>query len=261
MERMKDNFISMVTHELRTPLTGILLISKQLQQYYRRMSEEQILNKVEQLHMQSEVMAELVESILDISRLEARQSQTPSEHVDMLSVVQGIVAELLHLASEKQQSLALFHDPIAGTIEADAVDLARIWRNLIGNAIKYTSEGGNIEVRLGTMQVENDRLYLVTPTIHQLEEFAASASPAGRYCVGQVQDTGLGIAAEDLPHVFERFHRGRAKQYNIPGTGLGLALVNELLTHYRGAIHIASQLGQGTTVTFWMPLVEEHEHG
>lgn len=257
MERIKDNFVSMVTHELRTPITGILLIANQLLNYFDRMNEEQRLNKLKQLNAQSKIMAELVESVLDISRLEAQKNKLVTDQIDMSGIVQGIMEEMSLAAQEKEQALQLSRDPLPGGIEGDAVDLARIWRNLVSNAIKYTPSGGAVHVRLGSLEAEDSKIMEVSPSILALPWFSELELEHRLYCVGQVEDTGYGISAEELPHIFDRFHRGWAKQSDIPGTGLGLALVKELLNLFGGNIRADSQLKEGTIFTFWIPIVEE----
>lgn len=261
MERIKDNFISMVTHELRTPITGILLIARQLHQYHARMTQEQFSNKLDQLFTQSKVMAELVESVLDISRLEAQQEQSTRTHrVEMLDVIEGIVSELSASAEEKQQIISISHDSQPIEVSGDSIDFDRIWRNLISNAIKYTPNGGSIKVNLGTLNAKDGMVTTVSNSLAELRWISETAFNEELYCVGQVEDSGYGIGSEDLPQLFERFHRGWAKQSNIPGTGLGLALVKELLTMYQGNIHVDSERSLGTTFTFWIPLTKEHKN-
>jgi signal transduction histidine kinase len=256
VERIKDNFISMVTHELRTPITGILLIASQLHKYHDRMTQDQFANKLDQLFSQSKVMAELVESVLDISRLERQQEQIATQNVQMINIIEGVTAELIPSAEEKRQHITVAHDPQPNAILGDPIDFSRIWRNLISNAIKYTPDNGEIRVRLGTGCVRDGKIYEVSDSLEQLPWFSDTNLADGLYCMGQVEDSGYGIGAKDLPKLFERFQRGWAKQSNIPGTGLGLALVKELLTLYQGDIYVDSELSVGTIFTFWIPLSE-----
>jgi signal transduction histidine kinase len=133
-------------------------------------------------------------------------------------------------------------------VTGDYMDFTRIWRNLLSNAIKYTPEQGRVVVRLGCLCKEENA------------EEAAWLELARRYrpcVVGQVEDNGHGIQPEDLENLFRRFHRGWAKYSNIPGTGLGLPLVRELLTIYGGDIHVDSRPDEGSIFTFWIPIEEE----
>jgi PAS domain S-box-containing protein len=257
MERIKDNFISMVTHELRTPIANIMLTSGQLTKYLERMTHEQFVRKIEQLDMQSHVLAELVESVLDISRLEAQAAKPRDREVNITDIVQGVMSELEHAAQDKQQTLNLVSDPEPQILAGDDVDFSRIWRNLIGNAIKYTQNGGIINAHLGTVVIQLDMPPILSSILASSSCFDTQTLGEGTYCVGQVIDNGHGISAEDQTHIFKRFQRGWAKQSSIPGTGLGLALVKELLDMYKGGIHLESIVGEGTMFTFWIPFAKE----
>jgi signal transduction histidine kinase len=137
----------------------------------------------------------------------------------------------------------------------DFMDFSRIWRNLISNAIKYTPEKGLVTVRLACLTKETPN---PLPADLRWLEIAQNYRPC---MVGQVEDTGHGIQPEDLENLFKRFHRGWAKYSNVPGTGLGLSLVRELLTIYGGDIHVSSHLEQGSIFTFWIPIEEDQSNG
>lgn len=248
-ERVKDNFISMVTHELRTPITALSLITSTLVTHYDRMSEEQRRVRVGHLQTQSRVLRDLVESVLDITRLEARNVGYSAELVDIADVAKKVIAELSDLASEKEIALQFDILDTSEVVSGEAVDISRIWRNLISNAIKYTESGGQVTVNVGTVYVSDENeISLSFPVPLTLPPIAP-----GYYIVGQVNDTGHGIDAQDQAGLFTRFYRGWAKQSTIPGTGLGLSLVKELLDAYHGDITVESELGIGSTFTFWLP--------
>ncbi len=113
----------------------------------------------------------------------------------------------------------------------DAARLERVLANLLANAIKYSPTGGPVEVRL-----------------------RREDTPAGAWAVLEVHDEGLGIPPEDLPHIFERFYRGRNVAATIPGTGLGLFVARQIVAQHGGTITAASTPGQGTTFTVRLPL-------
>ena len=259
MERIKDNFISMVTHELRTPVANILLTANQFKRYLDRMTQEQLVRKIDQLDVQAHILVELIESVLDISRLQSQSAQLSDsrEPVNMLEIVQGVVEELEHAANEKEQNLRLIYDELPGVLYGEVVDFSRLWRNLISNAVKYTRNGGEIIVRLGILEVQADNTPALSSALLDTTFADTAQLEPGIYCIGQVEDNGHGIAEEHQQQLFKRFHRGWAKESSIPGTGLGLALVKEQLALYNGDIHFKSAVGQGTTFTFWLPL--EHE--
>ncbi|MEQ9031985.1 MAG: HAMP domain-containing sensor histidine kinase, partial [Aggregatilineales bacterium] len=252
-ERIKDNFISMVTHELRTPITTLTLISSTLMTHYDRMTEDQRRVRMGHLQTQAGVLRELVESVLDISRLNARNMEFGNTVVDITDAASHVMNELAQTALEKDVALHAELPDTSVMVCGETVDISRIWRNLISNAIKYTDAGGEIVVRLGEMQVSQDHEWRSNLTLPA----SIPALQAGHYCVGQVADTGHGMDARDIDGLFVRFFRGWAKQSPIPGTGLGLSLVKELLEAYHGNICVESEPGIGSTFTFWLPIYSD----
>ena len=250
IERIKDNFISMVSHELRSPITSLSLIADGLHHFYDRYTDDQIKERLANLTIQSHLLIELIEGILDISRLEAQAGQLVNPvPVDVAAVLANIVAELQADAIDKKQTITSFSGEDSIIVTGSHLDFGRIWRNLISNAIKYSPEGGQIRVSLEHLMPQE----IALRNLAHKETFMDRLEAGRRYVIGQVEDSGHGIDPADLPTLFQRFNRGWAQSSNIPGTGLGLALVRELLTIYKGDIAVASQLGQGSTFTFWIP--------
>jgi PAS domain S-box-containing protein len=253
LARLKDDFISMVTHELRTPITGINLIATQLRQYDDRMDATMRQRKLDQLITQSKVMTELVASVLDISKLERRKlKHNLQEMVNVGELAQKTIDEQSPISSNKQQEILFFYDESTPSVAGDSAEIERIWRNLISNAIKYTPEHGTIQVRLGQVLIDDDRRVsdcLFDSTAHILPMLKPN-----HYVMGQVTDNGHGMSPEHLKQLFTRFNRGWAKSSNIPGTGLGLALIRDLIMAYGGNIHVESELSRGSQFTFWLPL-------
>ncbi len=241
IERMKDSFISTVSHELRTPIAAVVLLAEALNRHREKMSEEQLVRKLQQLHAQAMVLSEMVEMILDLSRVEAHTGQRGTQPVDMIQVVHNVVSELRSSAELKIQTLSLEAPAGSLVISGDYLDFTRIWRNLISNGIKYTPDAGQVTVRL------------VALGDSPAPAFVPDAVAEHRPCiVGQVEDTGHGI--QNLDDLFKRFDRGWAQHSTIPGTGLGLPLVRDLLRIYGGDIHVSSVLNQGSIFTFWIPI-------
>jgi PAS domain S-box-containing protein len=251
VERLKDNFISMVSHELRSPITSLSLIAGTLERFYDRYTDTQIKQKLTELTNQSEVLIKLIEGILDISRLETQAEQPKTiEPVNIAATLTTVVTELQVNASEKKQTVTMSLNDEAITLSGNHLDFARIWRNLISNAIKYTHDGGRIAVRLAQLTATD----LGGSDLADKKALLERLEDGRQYIIGQVEDTGHGINPADMPTLFQRFNRGWAQASNIPGTGLGLALVRELLALYKGDIHASSQLGQGSIFTFWIPV-------
>ena len=251
--RMRDRFISMVNHELRTPITAITLSSNLLHTYYARMTDEKRLAKIQQIIHQARVMTDLIESILDLSRLDTSEERVFT-HLDVCPMAHEMISELQESAESKHQQISITCTADNQCkIEANEQDIRRIWRNLIGNAIKYTPENGQIHVRIGGMTVCDGKLQEgPAPPF----EVPPDLKP-GSYLVGQVEDNGPGIPPDDIEQLFSRFYRGWAAGSHIPGTGLGLALVKEVLAFYGGDIVVTSQLGAGSCFTFFIPRVQQ----
>ena len=256
VERVKDRFMSMVSHELRTPITTIVLSAGALRQYFDRMSDEQRRQAIARTDQQAQVLAELVESILDLSRLEGRRGgKRAAERVDVRALARAAVAEFLPSAASKSQALTLEAGDAPLVLLGEEADFLRIWRNLIGNAVKYTPAHGQITVRLSHLRLPLTAAGGANGAAQQFDRACLPADlPTGDYLLGQVADTGHGIPPEDFERLFVRFQRGWASQSSIPGTGLGLALVREVLNLYGGGIDVASVKDAGSVFSFWIPV-------
>lgn len=255
VERIKDRFVSMVSHELRTPITTIVLSAGALRQYYDRMNDEQRKQAIARADQQAQVLAELVETILDLSRLEGRRHKRATERVDVRELASAAIAEFLPIAGGKNQALTLTIGDAPIVLLGETADFVRIWRNLISNAIKYTPPNGRITVRLDRIRLPMHEERRGEPGLGYLDRVHLPADlPTGDYMLGQVTDSGHGIPIEDFDRLFMRFQRGWASQSNIPGTGLGLALVREVLNLYGGGIDVVSEIGSGSTFSFWIPI-------
>jgi two-component system phosphate regulon sensor histidine kinase PhoR len=225
LDRMKDMLIYDVSHELRTPITSIRLYSELLKSAPPE-RQDRFLSVIME---QSSLLTKLVEDILDLSRLTVSKSRKVTFEDANLNVLVD-QAFMAHLPVAEAAGLKLIFEPDAELplIRAEQSQIARMITNLVSNAIRYTPQG---QVVLQTSGA-NNKVCLV------------------------VQDTGVGIEPQDLPHVFERFYRGRnVRQTGIPGTGLGLAIVKEIVNLHDGKIEIESAMGEGTTFRIWLPVM------
>lgn len=253
LERIKDEFISLVNHELRTPISAIMLSASTLDKYYDRYPETRIREKITQMNQQAENLSELVNAILDIARIGSRQGNPGAHPVDTAQALHDVIAEIAPQAQSRHQTLDAQVVNSSLTIQGEYMDLVRVWRNLLNNAIKYTPEGGHIQVRLYGASGDD------TSHLPDLSPFAQNFPPdisSGRYIVGLVADNGYGMPPEDMERLFSRFYRGWATQTSISGTGLGLFIVREILQLYGGDIAVISQIGLGTTFCFWLLALE-----
>lgn len=223
LDRMKDMFISDVSHELRTPITNIRLYLELIDRADAA-RQKRFLGVVKE---QSELLTKLVEDILDLSRLSISKARGPVfGDVDLHKLVDQVITAHRPLADAHGLSLICEADTYTPKILGEQNQMARLVTNLVANAIRYTPQG-RVCVRLFP---EHGGVSLV------------------------VEDTGIGIEPQDIPHIYERFYRGKnVRQSETHGTGLGLAIVKEIVDLHEGVIRVESRLGQGSMFKVWLP--------
>jgi PAS domain S-box-containing protein len=222
LDQLKTKFVSDVSHELRTPITNLQLYLDLLKQGKPEKREKYIAV----LKQQTNRLTRLVEDILDLSRLELSGSRAVFAPVDLNQLVRQIVTTYQPSAENANLRLTFEPGPDLPPVIGEINQLAQVVTNLVGNALNYTLHGS---IRVWT-HWEDDWICL------------------------DVADTGIGIDPEDMPHLFERFYRGKyVSQRNIPGTGLGLAIIKEIVDLHGGRIEAASQPGEGATFSVRLP--------
>ena len=221
LERVRQDFVANVSHELRTPIAAILGYAETLQSgaLADAIHGPQM---VDIIHRQSERLSELVSDLLELSRLDAGERPLSVGSVSVGEVVARAAEAVEPRASAKH--ITITHHVSAGlAARGDAKALEQVLVNLLDNAVKYTPEGGSVEL---TGRNEAARVEL------------------------SVRDTGLGIEAKHLPRLFERFYRvDRGRSREMGGTGLGLSIVRHLVSAMGGEVRVQSQLGLGSTFT------------
>ena len=228
LDRLKSRLVSDVSHELRTPIANLKL-HVELLENGRADKRGHYLEVVKQ---QSQRLGQLMDDMLNLSRLEMGRKCTAFGTVDLNFIVEQIVAA--HQPRAESIGLTLAFGPRRNlpAVRGEVNQLAQVVTNLVINALNYTPEG---TIRVSTFHTEAEA------------------------CL-QIEDTGIGIDADDLPNIFDRFYRGRRSQRReTPGTGLGLAIVKEIVDLHEGRIEVASQVKQGMTFRVWLPLF--HENG
>jgi len=244
-ERLKDQFISNVSHELRTPLSVITLVSGNLDLLYDHLSDEQRRKMVRDIRQHAQVLEDLVGDVLELSRVESGRLSMDRGPLDLARLVREEVEKQAPLAQKKAHILrAIADQPLNVTGNED--QLRQVIRNLVNNAIKYTPQGGQITCECALL-VEG-----VAPDLWP----GSLDLPGGKWAALRVADTGVGIGAEDVPRVFERFYRVKS-QGQVPGTGLGLAIAKELVEAHGGRIALASAVGEGSVFAVYLPWQEE----
>ena len=225
--RVKDEFLATMSHELRTPLTSILGWSRLLQS--NQLSDKEKERAVQVIQRNAEAQSKLIEDLLDVSRIITGKLKIEVQPVSFASITEGVINSLRPAADAKQLELETAIDPVAGPILGDPARLQQIVMNLLSNAIKFTPNGGRIDVRL--------------------ERYDS--------CVRlEVKDTGVGIAPEHLPHIFERFRQVDSSNVRAHGgLGLGLAIVDYLVRQQAGKVSAHTEgLGKGATFSVEFPL-------
>jgi PAS domain S-box-containing protein len=225
--RIKDEFLATLSHELRTPLTSILGWSRLLRS--NQLSERDRERAIQIIQRNAEAQSKLIEDLLEVSRIITGKLRIEFQPVTFASIVDTVISSLRPSADSKQLQLETAIDPAAGPILGDPARLQQIVTNLFSNAIKFTPEGGRIEVRL-----------------QRVDSYARL----------EVRDTGVGIAADDLPHIFERFKQADSSNVRAHGgLGLGLAIVDYLVRQQAGSVYVESDgPGKGATFVVEFPL-------
>ncbi|MBI3946834.1 MAG: two-component sensor histidine kinase, partial [Armatimonadetes bacterium] len=214
------------SHELRTPLT---IMRGEVEVALRTVRDtkeyQRVLNSIlEEMNRVSSI----VDHLLLLARADSGQIQVERQPVEINEILEDLHPQALLLAQPKRTAVTI-REQGRVMVLGDSGKLRQLFLNLIDNAIKYTPEGGSVEVRLGS---ENG------------------------FAVVAVSDTGIGIADEDVPHIFDRFFRAdRARNREIGGTGLGLAICQWVIEAHHGWIDVQTALGEGSTFTVYIPRV------
>ena len=221
LDTLKTNFFANISHEFRTPLT---LILSPLSDLRKEFPKREIFRLMQQ---NAERLLALINQLLDLSKLEAGKMRVEIREADLAQFFRQLLSSFESLAQSKHVVFQYEQSHLAKIAYFDADKTGKILTNLLSNAFKFTPEQGRIEVRVDY----NDR-----------------------DCVIKVSDSGIGIAAERIPKIFDRFYQAEHDtDRNFEGTGIGLALVKELVEALQGKIEVTSQIGKGTVFTVTIP--------
>ncbi|MBW4491621.1 MAG: response regulator [Oscillatoria princeps RMCB-10] len=224
--RMKDEFLAILSHELRTPLSAMFGWVRLLR--CSQLDEATSARALEAIERNARAQTQLIEDLLDVSRIIRGKLQLNAGPVDLVRVIEAATDTVEQAAEAKEIALNLRLDQTVGPIAGDADRLQQVVWNLLSNAIKFTPEGGRVDLRL---------------------ERAGSAVEI------QVSDTGKGIGPDFLPFVFERFRQADSSTRAYSGLGLGLAIVRNLVELHGGSVSAYSAgLGLGATFTVRLPV-------
>jgi PAS domain S-box-containing protein len=224
--RLKDEFLAVLSHELRTPLNAIVGWVQMLQA--GNLPPERARKALDVIARNARLQSQLIEDILDVSRIIAGQMQIERAPVFLTTVIEQVVAAVRPSADAKRVALRCDLPETVPPIEGDVRRLHQVLTNIVSNAVKFTPEGGSV---------------------------AIGCTSADRAIVVEVRDSGVGIAPEFLPHVFERFRQADSTtKRQQGGLGLGLAIAEHLVLQHGGRVAAASEgLGRGATFTVELP--------
>jgi PAS domain S-box-containing protein len=232
--RMKDEFLAVLSHELRTPLNAIVGYARLLRGGI--LSREKAERGLETLERNATWLTQIVEDVLDVSRIVAGKIRLDVQPVELPLILDNAVATVQPAADAKGVRLQTIMDPRVGPVSGDPDRLQQVVWNLLSNAVKFTPKHGRIQVRLERVESHVEIV---------------------------VSDTGIGIRADFLPYVFERFRQAEAgTTRKTGGLGLGLAIVRHIVEMHGGTVHAASPgEDQGATFRVRLPLMIVHPEG
>lgn len=224
LDRMKSEFISSISHELRTPLHSISGFTKLMlmEKAPNPKDQREFLTTIDK---QAEHLAKLIDNLLDVSRLEAGYFDIRKQRISLKAAIHDAIKEIYSLASENDITISANTSTNLFEVQADRERFMQAMGNLLGNAIKFSPNGGNIDVN--TEVINNEVLV-------------------------SVADHGIGIHKEDIPYIFDRFYRTKKMTFT-GGTGLGLYITEQIIKAHGGHIWVESELGKGSIFRFTIP--------
>jgi signal transduction histidine kinase len=242
LDRLKSEFVSTVSHELRTPLTTIKALTRLLMR--DGLDESKRREYIETISVECDRQIDFVLNLLDLSRIEGGVLRVTHQRVDVQEVISSVVKSETRSAEKRRHDLRLDHTVEVPPVCADPKELRRVLSNIVENAIKYTPDGGRIVLSA----LQND----------------------GQVAIS-VADNGRGIPPEDMPILFDKFHRGRPAPHSeamrgattdaefledadVSGVGLGLYLARNVMEQMGGRITVESQVGKGSTFKLHLPV-------
>jgi len=228
IDRVKSQFVSMVAHELRAPLSAI---ENYITTYLTGAAgddPEFNRNMLERSRKRAHSLLNLVEDLLQISRMESQHVSRKKQLLDVSEIINNTVELLKTQAKDENIGFKIDVPKPCPTIEADRGEMEQLFTNFISNAIKYNVKNGNVSIIFESTE---------------------------NFLIMKISDTGIGISEEDLPHIFDDFFRiSREETRYVTGTGLGLSIVKKIVESNLGRINVESELNKGTTFTITFPI-------
>lgn len=228
LDESRREFVANVSHELRTPLTSIKGATETVRMD-SEMDEETRNYFLDMVLSESDRMTRIVSDLLTLSRLDNKRTKWNIEKFDVKQSVRHLCEVMLPNLDAHHHTLSLGFDKNVPSITADRQRIEQVFINILSNAIKYTPDGGHIDVKV--INRTSDRVTV------------------------EITDNGVGIPEDDLAHLFERFYRvEKSRTQDAGGTGLGLAIAKEIIEAHGGSISVTSEVGKGTSVSMELPV-------
>ena len=230
-EQLKREFVANVSHELRTPLTNIKSYAETIVDTGDELPPELRSNFMNVIISEADRMTRIVQDLLTLSKIDYGKMEMNISRFPFLKAVQNVYdAAKLNAEQNHHHTMTLTCEGDIPDVNGDRERIEQVITNIVSNAVKYTPDGGKIDMTVGT---------------------------SGRNVFVRVTDNGIGIPEKDLPRLFDRFYRvDNARSRESGGTGLGLSIAQEILNQHKGSIEISSEYGKGTSVLITMPAAE-----
>jgi len=226
LEKMRSEFVANVSHELRTPLTSIQGFVETLKEGAIN-DPEKAQYFLEIIEKQSNRLNNLIEELLQLSKIESQEIAMNLQSINLRDLIDKTISEFKKKIEQKDHKIKINISPQLPLVKVDPEQIEVVFRNLLDNAVKYTPDGGEIYIS-ALEKAEN--IYI------------------------EVADNGIGISAEHLPRIFERFYRvNKDRSRKLGGTGLGLAIVKHIVQVHKGTIGVESKPGKGSKFFFTLP--------
>ena len=231
-EERRKEFVANVSHELRTPLTNVRSYAETLRSAAGDIPREMEESFLDIIITETDRMTNIVQDLLTLSRLDAGNAELVLSRFSFDEAIRSVVRASALNARQRQHTLVYEPEEALPLIVGDRSRLEQVMTNILGNAIKYTPDGGFIRVSAGT---EGDNVWM------------------------EVSDNGIGIPEKDRERIFERFYRvDKARSRESGGTGLGLSIAREIVQRHHGTLALANHVGPGTTIRLTLPIAQGH---
>ncbi len=233
LRHLRDDFYTMITHDLQTPITSIMGFAELMSSDDTSGWTEEQKEALRYILHSARQLRELVNDFLEYSRIEAGYLEIHPQPVDLVDIIEDVIRQMKPQAEVRKHTLEFKPAKRPIIVWGEANRIHQIVSNLLSNAFKYTPDGGNITVEVQEDREKNEAIIIV-------------------------RDTGIGIPPENLPYIFDRYHRVRYPGWNVQGTGLGLMIVKELVKAHGGRVWAESELGKGSTFYVALPLYKDY---